>query len=68
MIDDSNANKYPVAVLNLGTKIYLYVSDPDVAYDLLIAKNSLFDKTGLVKAVFSKIMGDSFLFSSADED
>lgn len=68
MIDEANANKDPVVVLNMGTTIYMYVSDADMAYDLLITKNSIFDKTGEVKAVFSKIMGNSFLFSSADED
>ena len=38
-----------------------------MVHDLLIAKNSLFDKTGLIMGVFSKIMGNSFLFSKADE-
>ncbi len=68
MIDNLNADKDSVVVVNLATDINLFVSDPEMAYDLLVTKNSLFDKTGIVKGVFSKIMGNSFLFSSADED
>ena len=36
--------------------------------DLLLFKNSIYDKTGTLQGVLSKFMGKSFLFSKADDD
>ena len=44
------------------------VSDAEMVQDLLVQKNSIFDKTGTLQGVFSKFMGESFLFSKADDD
>ena len=53
--------------MNFGGNVHLMVSDPDMVQDLLVQKNSIYDKTGLLHGVFSKLMGDSFLFSKADD-
>jgi cytochrome P450 len=45
----------------------LYVADPDMVQDLWVKKNSIFDKTGNFVGIFSKLFGNSFLFSKADE-
>lgn len=45
----------------------MMVSDPDMIQDLLVQKNALYDKTGTLEGVFSKLMGESFLFSRATE-
>ena len=43
------------------------VSDPEMVQDLLVKKNALYDKTGALHGVFSNLLGDSFLFSRADD-
>jgi len=43
------------------------VSDPDMVQDLLVTKNALFDKTGVIEGIMSKLMGESFLFSKATD-
>ena len=65
--DSYDSAKDPVTVLNIGSIITLMVSDPDMVQDLLVQKNALFDKTGIVEGVFSKLMGNSFLFSKATD-
>ena len=35
--------------------------------DLFGQKNSVLDKTGIIKSSISKLMGESFLFSPSDE-
>ena len=64
--DNYNPSKDPVVVSNLGGNVHLMVADPDMVQDLLVSKNSIFDKTGMIQGIFSKLMGDSFLFSRAD--
>ena len=62
-----DASKDPVVVVNFGSNIHLFVADPDMVQDLLVTKNQIFDKTGTLQGAFSKMMGDSFLFSKADD-
>ena len=52
---------------NFGGNIHIQVSDPDMVQELLVTKNALYDKTGFLEGVFSKLMGHSFLFSKATE-
>lgn len=59
--------KDPVVVVNFGGNVHMMVSDPDMIQDLLVQKNALYDKTGTLEGVFSKLMGESFLFSRATE-
>ena len=54
-------------VVNLGTNVQLHVADPEMAQDLWVKKNAIFDKTGNFEGIFSKALGSSFLFSKADE-
>ena len=57
----------PAVAINVASNVMLLVADPDMVQDLLIKKNSLFDKTGNTEAIFQKLFGNSFLFSKADE-
>ena len=43
------------------------VTDPDMVQDLYVQKNALYDKTGIYEGIFSKLMGESFLFSKATD-
>lgn len=65
--DNYDPQKDPVVVYNLGGQVTIAVSDPEMVQDLLGAKNNIFDKTGTIMGVTSKLMGESFLFSPADE-
>ena len=47
--------------------IILIISDPNVAQDLYTTKNAIYDKSGAFEAIFSNLMGRSFIFSKADE-
>ena len=62
-----DAAKSSVLAANLGSNIYLIVADPEMVQDLWVKKNSIFDKTGNFEGIFSKLLGNSFLFSKADE-
>jgi cytochrome P450 len=62
-----DAAKNPVVVANLGSNVYVSVSDPEMVQDLFVKKNSIYDKTGMFEGIFSKLLGFSFLFSRADE-
>ena len=62
-----DAAKTPVVVSNVGSRVKLYVADPEMVQDLWVRKNSIFDKTGMWEGLFSKLLGNSFLFSRADE-
>ena len=45
----------------------LLVSDADIVMELFTKKNSIYDKDGKFEAIFSAFMGESFLFSKANE-
>ena len=59
--------KHPVLVVNALNSILLIVADPNIAQDLYTTKNMFYDKTGSFEAIFSNLLGRSFLFSEADE-
>ena len=67
-IDSYDSAKDPVVVVNFAGNIHLMVSDPDMVQDLLVQKNALFDKTGTLEGIFSKLLGESFLFSKANDN
>ena len=54
-------------VVNLAGNVILLLADPEMIQDLLVTKNSLFDKTGLQGAMFHALFGTSFLFAKADD-
>ena len=54
-------------VLNLAGNVILLVADPEMIQDLLVTKNSLFDKTGMQMAMFHTLFGSSFIFAKADD-
>lgn len=45
----------------------IWISDPDVAQDIFVGKNSLVDKTADSYLKFEKIIGQSFIFSKNDD-
>ena len=65
--DNYDPSRDPIVVQNFGGNIHLMVSDPEMVQDLLVKKNALYDKTGALHGVFSNLLGDSFLFSRADD-
>ena len=44
----------------------LFIGDPEVVQDMLVAKNAILDKTGLMAGMFTNFFGNSFLFSKTD--
>ena len=62
-----DAGKNPVVVANLGGNVFLYVADPEMMLDLFVKKNTIFDKTGNFRGIFSRLFGDAIAFRHADE-
>jgi hypothetical protein len=62
-----DAGKTPVVVANLGGNVFLYVADPEMMLDLFVKKNTIFDKTGNFRGIFSRLFGDAIAFRHADE-
>lgn len=61
------ADKYPIVAFNQQGIINLYVSDPEIAKDVLVSKNALTDKQIDSYLIFEMIIGQSFIFSRNDE-
>ena len=65
--DNYDPQRHPNVVYNLGANVHLMISDPEVAQELLGSKNNIFDKNGINMGWSQKLMGQSFLFSPANE-
>ena len=67
-LNNYNPQRDPVVVKNYGGNVHVMVADPEMAQDLLVHKNTMYDKTGTMQGAMSGFMGKSFLFSKTDED
>ena len=65
--DSYDGGEHPVLALNIATNVQLMVSDAEVVHDMLNAKNQIIDKSNLIWALYSNLMGNGFLFSPTDE-
>lgn len=62
-----NGGDIPIFGFKAFNKIALVISDPEVFYDLFTTVNRFHDKTTIADTVFKKLLGNSFLFSKADD-
>ena len=57
----------PIVVANILGNIRILVACPDTVQELLVTKNSIYDKTGIMAGPWSKIIGGAFFFNRVDE-
>ena len=62
-----DGKKYPIMALNFQTVPHVWVSDPEIAQDIFVNKNSLTDKDGESLIMFEDIIGQSFVFAHNDD-
>lgn len=63
-----DGSKYPLVTANIFTKVWVLVSDPEVASDLYNKHNKWIDKCDDSARSFDALLGSSLLFGPTDED
>lgn len=63
-----DAEKHPLVALNVMAKTFVLLCDPDAIQDAFSTKNRFLDKPETAAVRFEELLGDSILFSAADED
>ncbi len=56
----------PIVGFSLGTTVTLMINTPEIAEELFLTKNKYFEKHQRGANLFSRLLGDSILFSKSD--
>ena len=66
-LNSHDGAKHPVVLMNsLGTS-QLWITDPEMVFELFTTKNNFIDKVPLLEMMYKDLLGNSFLFSSGDK-
>ena len=67
-LDEYNGADLPIVGVTLFGEVKFHTADPDIIRDIMTVNNKYIDKDGLTDIAMRPYMGNTFLFSRADEN